>query len=230
MTQPTGSNSGSSNSGNGTSNNRNRRRRRRGGSGQGNKPNGNNAAKNQNNNAQASGNNPGNQQNKSASGNSSSPSRSRRGGRGRRGRGNNNQGSKTPQLHGMDLVRAKYLGFVEKHVEARRKYYDYFHRADPNQLRKLEREFTDSQAQLLAYEESLSPKEREQLTIDYGGRPEDRVYSSNHEISPEQQFVSEKGDFEDPHLLESQKNLDFSRDTEESVGSIDDYKRLKGLM
>ncbi len=159
-----------------------------------------------------------------------SNSRSRRGGRNRKRSSGGGQSSNLPALQGMDLIRAKYLSLVEKHVEARRKYYDFFHRADPNQVRKLEREFTDTQAQLLAYENSLGASEREQLERDYGGRPEDRAYSSNHQISPEAQPVSTQGDFEDPHVLESQKRADFSQDTEESVGTIDDYKRLKGLI
>jgi hypothetical protein len=161
---------------------------------------------------------------------SGNSSRSRRGGRGRRSRGaNNNTKSNSVQLRGMDLVRAKYLTFVEKHVEARRKYYDFFYRADPNQLRKLEKEFTDSQAELLAYEESLSPQDREQLVKDYGGRPEDRAYTTNHNLSPLAENVPTEGDFEDPHVLESQKKCDFNQDREESIGTIEDYKRLKGL-
>ena len=207
MNQPPASNSSNS-----SGNNSNRRRRR--------KPSGGNK-----------GPRPSTQANTSAQ--ASSPSkksgnRSRRGGRNRRNKpANSNNG---PTLHGIDLVRAKYLNLVERHVEARRKYYDLFHRADPNQLRKLEREFTDSQAQVLAFEDSLKPEDREMLHKDYGGKPEDRDYTTNHQISPEQVSVPTEGDFEDPHVLESQKAADFKNDTEESVGSIDDYKKLKGLI
>lgn len=221
MSESSGQNSNSSGGGN----NRNRRRRRR--------PSGNNQnqgqaqGQNQNQNKQA-------RSNQNQSGNkgqtSGNRTRSRRGGRNRRRGAQGNSQNRTPALHGIDLVRSKYLSLVEKHVEARRKYYDFFYRADPNQLRKLEKEFVDSQAQLLAYEESLTPEDRERLHVDYGGKPEDRVYSSNHEISPDQQDVPTQGDFEDPHVLESQKRADFKDDTEESVGTIDDYKKLKGLI
>lgn len=194
--------------------NSNKKRRRRP-SGGGNKPNA------------PTGQNP--TQSASTSPTKKSGNRSRRGGRNRKNKpaGQNNNG---PVLHGIDLVRAKYLNLVEKHVEARRKYYDLFHRADPNQLRKLEREFTDSQAQVLAFENTLKPVDRELLLKDYGGKPEDRDYTSNHELSPEQQVVPTEGDFEDPHELVSQRNSDFKDDREESVGTIDDYKKLKGLI
>ena len=122
------------------------------------------------------------------------------------------------------------LSLVEQHVEARRKYYDLFYRADPNQLRKLEREFTDSQAKVLAFEESLKPNDREEIIKDYGGKPEDRVYTQNHELPPEQIDVPTQGDFEDPHVLESQKAANFKDDTEETVGTIEDYNKLKGIV
>lgn len=219
MNQSSGQNSSS---GSGSGNNRNRRRRRPSGGG-----NSQGANQGQNNNRQQ--NSPNNQA--AQSNNANRSNRSRRGGRGRRGKGGGqNQNRNTIHLHGMDLVRSKYLSFVEKHVEARRKYYDFFYRADPNQLRKLEREFVESQAQLLAFEESLNPKDREQLHRDYGGKPEDRVYSSNHEISPDPVEVSTQANYDDPHVLESQKRADFKDDREESVGTIEDYKKLKGLI
>ena len=47
--------------------------------------------------------------------------------------------------------------------------------------------------------------------------------------SPKEQDTEESSQFEDPHLLISQTQESFTQDTEESVGSIEDYKRLKGL-
>ena len=209
MNQPT-----TSNSSNSSGNNSNRRRRR--------KPSGNRNS-NQNNPQKSANQNPqGNSQGQKPS------NKSRRGGRNRRNRSqNSNQG---PRLHGIDLIRSKYLSLVEQHVEARRKYYDLFFRADPNQLRKLEKEFTDSQARVLAYEESLRPEDRDQLIKDYGGKPEDHVYTQNHQLPAHQIEVPVTGDFEDPHVLESQKQANFKNDTEESVGTIEDYKKLKGLI
>lgn len=219
MNQPSGPNSGS-----GNGNNR-RRRRRPSGAGQGQpQQNGQQPKAAQSNQANA----PTNSANKPSN-------RARRGGRNRRGRGgaggnNPNSNNNAPALQGIELIRSKYLSLVERHVEARRKYYDFFHRADPNQLRKLEREFVDSQQQVLNFEASLNPTDRELLNKDYGGKPEDRAYTTNHEISPEQQPVPTQGDFEDPHVLESQRRADFKDDKEESHGSIEDYKKLKGLI
>lgn len=208
MNQPPASNSSNS-----SGNNSNKRRRR--------KPSGNR------NNTQGP-HSPNQNSPQSAGPNKSGPSRPKRGGRNRKNKGPNpNQG---PRLHGIDLVRAKYLSLVEQHVEARRKYYDLFYRADPNQLRKLEREFTDSQAKVLAFENSLKPEDHKLLIKDYGGKPEDRVYTQNHQIPAEQIHVPTTGDFEDPHVLESQKQSDFKNDTEESVGTFDDYKKLKGII
>ena len=59
--------------------------------------------------------------------------------------------------------------------------------------------------------------------------PDDRQYTKEHDIEPIGDEVSFVGEFEDPHLLTTQKAEDWSQDTEESSGTIDDYNAYKGI-
>ncbi len=61
------------------------------------------------------------------------------------------------------------------------------------------------------------------------GYPEDRQYSREHKLEPKGDEVSFVGEFPDPHLLPGQKATDWSKDTEESEGTIEDYNKYKGL-
>ena len=139
------------------------------------------------------------------------------------GSGNNNN------LSGFEKVERAYLNLLEKHLESRRKYYDLFHRADPRQLAKLERSFYRTLSELREYEDNLKPELKEKFDAKYNGLSVDNTYSTNHEIPFEAEPVAAEGDFDDPHLLPTQKDSSYSEDTEESVGSMEDYNSYKGL-
>ena len=149
--------------------------------------------------------------------------------RNRRPRNNRNKSSTTKNLSGFEKIERAYLNLLEKHLEARKKYYDLFHRADPRQLSKLERSFSRTVIELREYEDNIKPEYKDRFEAKYNGLKLDHTYSSNHEISPDQEEVSTEGEFEDPHLLSVQKETSFVDDTEESMGSIEDYKKYKGL-
>ena len=59
--------------------------------------------------------------------------------------------------------------------------------------------------------------------------PADRQFSATHGLEPKGEEVPFAGDFEDPHMLPTQIEADYSNDTEESIGTIEDYKNYKGL-
>lgn len=135
--------------------------------------------------------------------------------------------SKGPALSPLDKAYRSYLNLLEKHLDARRKYYELFHRADPRQLAKLERNFNNAIKELRDFEDKLNPDIKESFTQKVNGLKLDTIYSTNHDLSPERQEVSLELE-EEPHYLESQKES-FAEDTEETSGSIEDYYSYKGL-
>jgi hypothetical protein len=195
---------------------RNRRRRGGGGGGQqrGPAPEGQQAPRRPQQAAQPNRNN-----------NNNNNQRPRRNG-GDRPRQPQNQG---PRVEGFERIERNYLNLLDKHLEARKKYFDLFHRADKNQLRKLSDAFHNSAVELTNYGDKLPPEFRERFEKRFNGLTPDLTYAINHELPPEAEPVSAEGHFEDPHRLRSQIEGNFSDDTEESVGTIDDYLRVKGL-
>lgn len=131
-------------------------------------------------------------------------------------------------------VLVKYDNLLEQHLITRRKYYEYFNRVDDRQLRRLEKNFFDSIEHLRRFEANLEPWQREALEKRKTERYKlDLTYSMNRGWNPEE---IAKADFqpdenEDPHFKDSQKEAfeDYKDDTEESVGTYEDYLKAKGL-
>lgn len=130
-------------------------------------------------------------------------------------------------------VLVKYDNLLEQHLITRKKYYEYFNRVDDRQLYKLEKNFYDSIEHLRRFEDSLEPWQREALEKRKTERYKlDLTYSNNRGWNPEE---IAKADYrpdenEDPHFKESQKEAfeEYKNDTEESVGSYEDYLKIKG--
>ncbi len=130
-------------------------------------------------------------------------------------------------------VLVKYDNLLEQHMITRKKYFEYFNRVDERQLYKLEKNFFDSIEHLRRFEAGLEPWQREALekrkTERY--RP-DLTYSNNRGWNPEEIAKAgfEPDEKEDPHFKESQKEAfaEYKEDTEESVGTFEDYLKLKG--
>lgn len=145
----------------------------------------------------------------------------------KRRRNNNRRGG--PKLSGFEKVERGYLNLLEKHLESRKKYYDLFHRADPRQLAKLEKNFYRSLDELREYEEGIKPEYKEEFETKFNGLKLDTTYSENHDLPVESEAVPTEGNFDDPHYLPTQKDHEFKGDEEETVGSIEDYYRYKGV-
>ncbi len=151
----------------------------------------------------------------------SNSNRRRRGGKTRTG----------PKLTGFDLIAANYNKVLADHLEARKRYFELYFRAQPQQRDKLERLFYESQDKLYNFEQTVEPEYLEQFKAMVDGLKPDLVYSERREISPEGILeVVKEEDIEDPHYLESQKSADYAQDTEESSGTLDDYKAYKGIV
>lgn len=148
----------------------------------------------------------------------------------RKRRPNTKRNPQGPKLSPLDRLIVKYENLREQHIEARRKYFDLFDRADPQQKDKLERVFTNTMVKIKEFEESLKPEDKELFDKHYNAYSPDLIYSENHELSPEgEPVVQESEESEDPHYLESQKMTNYSDDSEESMGTLEDYERYKGV-
>lgn len=136
---------------------------------------------------------------------------------------------KGPKLNPEELITLKYNNLLEQHLLARKKYFALYHRADPNQKAKLERIYNNTIAKLREFEASLTGDKKELFEKHFHSLKPDEIYSTNHDLPKVAEHISHQGDFDDPHFLELQKEANFKEDTEESSGSIDDYKAYKGL-
>ena len=109
----------------------------------------------------------------------------------------------------------------------RRKYFELFFRADPKQKSKLYHNYSKALSEYHRFENSLTEEEREAFLKRKTNMTLDLTYTQNHQLKPVGEEVSFVGDFPDPHYLASQEEVDFSSDTEESTGSIEDYLKYK---
>lgn len=142
---------------------------------------------------------------------------------------NNRRPKRRYKLSKDDAIYNKYLTMMEQHLAARKKYYALFDRADPQQKAKLERNYTSSMNKVRDFEDSLEGEDKEKFMTRVNGLNLDLTYSDNHEISPEHTDVPHSTEPEDPHYMETQKSSNFSGDTEESMGTLEDYQAYKGV-
>lgn len=145
-----------------------------------------------------------------------------------------------------DVVFEKYEQLRNDHMAARKKYFEMFGTPDNNLKRKLEITFNKTVEALANYEQTLQPVQREALLKKIELYDYDLTYSKNRELIKDDAPVKSafglypslpgltdippEAPFQDPHYLQTQINREsYKDDTEESVGSIEDYKKLKGL-
>ena len=116
-------------------------------------------------------------------------------------------------------VEKKYLHSLELYCAARRKYFEFFHRVQGRKLDKLKHNFYRTLEEFRRQEKGLGMKPK----------GEDSTYSHNHNLAPHssQESVGE-GESEEFYLLDSQKERCYDDDTEESVGTMEDYHAYKG--
>lgn len=150
--------------------------------------------------------------------------------RNRRGNKNYRGNKNRPRLSEWDKLEKSYLILMEKYLHARRKYHDQFHKVSGKQLEQLENNFYRTLDELRKFEDEIPEHLRDKFDIKGNSENVDTVYSSNHEIEPFPEVAPiPEEDIIDPHLLATQIQSDYKEDTEESVGSMDDYNKYKGL-
>lgn len=148
---------------------------------------------------------------------------------GRRFNKNKNQGGKNRRPKTLSPLRVlqKYDNLLDQHLVARKKYFELYGRSNDKQLDKAEQNFYQTLRDLRSFEEKLTDWQKEALEGKTEMYPKDTLISKTY--NEEVIEVSFEGDFEDPHLLPMQRQADFSSDTEESVGTYEDYKNYKGI-
>jgi hypothetical protein len=123
----------------------------------------------------------------------------------------------------------KYDNLLEQHLVARKKYFETYGRNNDKNLQKAEESYKRTLEAMNDYVTTLTGWQKEVLDKKLNLYPEDRSFTSNNGIDPVGELVSFEGTFDDPHLLPTQKAQKWSEDTEESIGTIDDYKMYKGI-
>jgi hypothetical protein len=124
---------------------------------------------------------------------------------------------------------SKYDNLLDQYILARKKFYDLFGRGSAKQVEKVKKTYDTALKSMRDYEKKLEDWQKEVLEKKTNALPEDRQYTTTHELEPKGDSVAFIGDFEDPHLLPVQKATEWSEDTDDSEGSMDDYYNYKGV-
>ncbi len=97
-------------------------------------------------------------------------------------------------------------------------------------MAKLDRNYYNALEQVRKLEKSVQGRSKEEYAQTLAYLKEDTSYSEEHSLrlSQEKVEIPTVDQRVDPHLLKTQKESTFKEDTEESSGSIEDYKKLKG--
>jgi hypothetical protein len=132
-----------------------------------------------------------------------------------------------PKLYGIDLIMSKYNNLLEQYLNSRKKFHDLFYRADPRQKAKLERVYEQQTKNLREFESKLTDDDKSLFAKHNNCSKTDLAYSKDHDLEENTCSVS-NDEIIDPHYLTTQIESDYSNDTEESMGSLDDYKNYKG--
>ena len=125
-----------------------------------------------------------------------------------------------------DSLFRKYEFLQEQYLNARKKYYELFFRADKLQKIKIENHYKNTLKTFNDFEKSLTDDQR--VIIDKRIRVynEDLDYSISHEVTASK-LSQESENSNDPHQLSTQKGVSLKQDVEESIGTMEDFFILK---
>jgi len=135
---------------------------------------------------------------------------------------NKNQKANTPER-----LQIKHENLQEQYVQARHKFFHQYGKTSEKQKLKALKNYEKCLEDLRRFESNLRDWQKEALKEKLDFYPEDRQFSSEHDLPKEGEIVSFSGDFPDPHLLETQAASNYKNDTEESTGTMDDYQKYK---
>lgn len=144
----------------------------------------------------------------------------------RRRNNNRNRSNNNKKPLKDDEIILKYDNLMEQHLNARKKYFENYHRKDKRRVEKLERNFHKTALDVRAFERRLKPHQFEILEKKIDGYSLDLDYSqSSGELAVTELPVAPFGD---PHENQTQQaRTSYKDDTEESVGTMDDYEKYR---
>ena len=140
----------------------------------------------------------------------------------RHGRGHHRRRPLSPEVKFLQ----KYENFIKNHDEARRRYFDQYHRSDDRRRRKLELTFFKMVEELRLFESQLTPEQWSIIEAKKWPRyKNDQTYSTNHNLTGAEETHQE---WTDIMLAPCQLNREtFSQDNEVSVGTMEHYKQYE---
>ena len=143
-----------------------------------------------------------------------------------------NKGQQRPPIYKkFQQIVTKYQQLVDAHLQARSRYFDLFYRSGDKGREKLERQFSSTMKDVRNFENNVPPKFKEAFLRKINVGSLDQTYSQNHGlVDKEASRPPKETPVRDPHFLKSQELADYKDDTEESTGTFEDYKKLKGLV
>ena len=155
------------------------------------------------------------------------PNPKNKGNRYRRRRRPSGEGDNKKNIYGKEKFINSYFSFYEQYLAARRKFFEAFGRDKSS--KKLEENYYKALNRLRKFEASLTPEQIEIFQKYFPNLKPETTYSENRGMEDIGKLEVMDGHAQDPHLLPSQIQSDYKADTEESVGTMEDYKAYKGL-
>ncbi|MCT4640796.1 MAG: hypothetical protein N4A33_00765 [Bacteriovoracaceae bacterium] len=138
--------------------------------------------------------------------------------------------NRRPKAMSPGKVLQKYDNLLEQHLIARKKYFEMYARAKGSTLDKITKNYNKTLKDVFNYRNSLNEWQKEALDKKLDLYPQDNQFSQEHGLPLVGEVELEDKEF-DIHLLESQTGHNFSEDTEQSTGTMDDYNKYKeGLL
>ncbi|HLE11746.1 MAG: hypothetical protein A2504_15390 [Bdellovibrionales bacterium RIFOXYD12_FULL_39_22] len=141
-----------------------------------------------------------------------------------------NGGNGASETNNVEGLARKYDFLLEQHINARKKFFEMYFRADKAQKIKLEKHLQSAREQLYNFDKEINYSTKKLLDKRNGAHPFIDTYAKEHgQVISHFSEDSLAERFTDPHRLPTQKNGTFKDDTEESVGTLEDYKKVKNL-
>lgn len=139
-----------------------------------------------------------------------------------------NRRPKSPKS-AIESMLKKYEYLMSLHLAARKKRHDLYYKADVNQKRKLDKNFNSTIEQVDKLVSTLSPQQRVALDNHIVFFKKDTSYSESNPEADIIDSIPQPEEIVDPHYLNTQEESSFCDDIEDSSGTMEDYKKYKGI-
>ncbi len=143
--------------------------------------------------------------------------------------GNKNR-NRRPKALSPSKIAQKYDNLLEQNLIARKKYFEMYARAKGQAYQKISNNYMRTLRAVFNFKSTLNEWQQETLDKKLELYPEDNQYTTTHNLPLTGEVEVSNDQIEDIHLTENQKLASYKDDTEESSGTIEDYKKYKDSM